>query len=427
MHGRLSLRGSFLAGMCLLLASVVLLAMACSEVLDLKTFVKEQVVIANQEWRGTKAIVTGPAYAAAIGINGDNLYVLYYDSTAQRLKITKSADRGVTWTSPFIVDNTVGNYSTSNNLVIDGTEIYVSYQRLDSVYFIQLTDQGSTFAKSNGTNISTMLAGYPYGYENAVACDTQYVYVIYSAGSDPAFSKALKGSTLSFSTPKYIDSALQTNSGNRKHLSAYIDASGNVNACYYDATTGSEGLKNASFAPTDTLPISVNRINAGTISTPAYIVTDAGSTGIAGGPTFISYYDTAAKALKMYERFTYTYPPLMLGTVNTAATVDNLSSDVGQYSRTIYLGTSATPYTLYYDKANTQVKFAKGTKYPNNPPSVPPSYSYSSVVVGQVGGANMDCSLAYDQATGIFYAVFFDSSGSGALMFAKSMDGGVTW
>lgn len=399
---------------------------ACTPELDLRMLVEREVTIANQEWRGIKSIADGPAYAASVGISGNNIYVLYYDASANKLMIKKSGDRGVTWATPFIIDNTTGNYSTSNNIAVDGSNIYISYQRANTVYFMELSDTGSGLIKSNGTPISDKLLAYQYGYENAVAYDTQYVYVVYGAGADPAFSRALKGTSMTFSTPVYIDSSLTSNSGNRKRISLYIDSAANLNVCYYDSIA--VGLKNASFDPAATslaIPASISRINIGTISTPAYAITDAGAIAIAGGPTFITFYDMSTKSLKTYERFTYTYPPLMLGTINTAVTIDSSSSDIGEFSKSIYVGTSI--YTIYYDAAGKQVKFAIGTKHANNPPAVLPEYTYSTAVIDAIGGTNVDCSLAYDSSSSTFYAVYYDSAGGGQLKFAKSMDNGATW
>lgn len=405
---------------CSILAAVFILS-NCQQQLELRELVMQKVEIATGEFRGIKSVINGVAYSAAIGINGNNLYILYYDSVLQKLMIIKSPDRGNTWNSPFVVDNTIGYYGTSNNIAIDGSEIYIAYQRTDSVYFIKLTDQGFTFIPSNAQKIS-VITTYPYGYECSIAFDTQNVYIVYSAGGGPAFTKALKGSTMTFSTPVFIDSILSESSGNRKPTALFVDSIGNINVSYFDDTTGSEGLKVANFAPTDVLPKEVNRIPT-TFPGSTYMIAQQGaSIAMAAQPLFMSYYDSSAKTLNVYESFSYTNPPSMiLYYVRKSVTVDSSSSDIGRYCQSVYWASKL--YTAYYDSANKLIKFSTGTKVA----SIPPEYSFTPVTIGSVGGSNMGISLAFDASRGIFYIVYYDSAGGGSLKLAKSLDYGVTW
>jgi hypothetical protein len=67
------------------------------------------------------------------------------------------------------------------------------------------------------------------------------------------------------------------------------------------------------------------------------------------------------------------------------------------------------------------VKFARGTKTDTT------DYAFTNSAIATVGGTNYGCDFASDQTTSTFYTVFYDSTGSGALKFAKSLDGGATW
>jgi hypothetical protein len=126
------------------LAGIALFLAGCMPNLGIITDLTDRVARQNFDY-GVKTVATGANYAASLAVNGDVLYLLYFDSALQKLRIMKSADKGKTWDTPFTVDNTTGFYSTSNNLVVDGSNIYIVYQRVDSVYFVQLTDTGSSF------------------------------------------------------------------------------------------------------------------------------------------------------------------------------------------------------------------------------------------------------------------------------------------
>jgi hypothetical protein len=405
---------------------VVVFALTLSGCEDL--LVKQEVAQRIQDYEdwlafayGQKTILSGPCYAASLGVNGSKLYVLYFDLDAQRIRIIKSADGGANWGSPFNVDNTNGIYSTSNNLVVDGSDIYVTYQRSDTVYFRQVTDTGSSFSLSNLATIST-LSGYPYGYENSIACDSSNVYVLYTAGAGPAYSFAAKGASMSFSAPVFIDSDLTQYSGNRKRISTYIDSGGELNACYFDDVN--DQLKIANFACNDTLPMTVSPINV----SGSYI-TAAGYPSCyvwSGSLRFVAYYNTSAQNLSCYERFTYRYYPLMLGYVTKTEVIDSSSGNVGKFCKLAYNSSNYDLYIAYYDTTNKLLKFARGEKSPHdNVSSVPPYYTFTTATIDSVGGTNFDCSLAADGIT--VYIVYYDSSGEGALRIAKSRDGGKSW
>jgi hypothetical protein len=399
---------------------------ACKPTLDIRDIVSNR---ANPpvpgEWTGAKAILSGAKYAASLAVNADALYVLYYDSTAQKLRIIKSGDMGSTWGTPFTVDNTTGIYSTSNNLIVDGSNLYASYQRSDTVYFIQLTDTGTTFTTSNAQSISNHLSAYPYGYENTLICDTARVYIFYSAAGDPAYSYATKGSSMSFSTPVYIDSALVNSGTNRKEISVCLDTAGNLNVSYFDTLGNPTYLKQATFAYNAALPMTVNFVLAGSPTAVNLSGDFASITALNANFRFISYYDNVNHNLSCYQRYSFTYQPMMIGYVTKTAIVDSSSADIGRNTKIFYSPADGSISICYYDYTNKQLKWARATRRPNTPPTVPPDYPFATQVIDSVGGTNFDLSIGGDGTR--MYVLYYDSSSGGSLMLAKSPDGGATW
>ena len=418
-------RGAAAAG-----AAILLLELAgCTQTLDIRNIVEGRVnpptAPEPPEWTGAKTIVSSPAFAATVAVNGDTVYVVYFDYSAQKLRIIKSMDRALTWSSPFTIDNTAASYGTMGSLTVDSNNLYIIYNRGgDSDYFIQLTDTGSSFAASNGQKLSTISA-YPYGYESSIAYDTTNVYLTYSAGGGPAFAYSAKGASMSFpvSTTNnvLIDLALSYNPGNRKWNSTDVDASGKVNVCYFDDVSAQNGLKVASFTPGSALPMTVNPI---TLPGPTYIAAaNYPSIGYVNGIwQFISYYDTASQNLSCFEHFSYTYPPLMIGYKFKTVIVDNSSANTGLYSKCLYIGSKLN--IAYYDATNKRVRFAKGVMNASTH-----EVDYTTTTVDTVRGTDMNISFAANGDA--LYVVYPDLtiSGSltGGLKIAKSLDGGATW
>jgi len=402
-------------------ALAVSLAVGCQESLAIKEYIQKKVAELSSEWHGIKTVVAGQCYAAKVACNGDIVYVLYYDSATQRLMIVKSPDRGSTWNNPFIVDSTPAYYTSSNNIAVDASNLYISYYEDNTVHFIQLTDTGATFSASNARTVSDAYSAYPYGYENALAYDAQYVYVAYCAGGCPSFRYAEKSSAMSFSAPVCIDSALnppEGSFGNRKPLSMIVNSDG-INVAYFDDYYNShEGrLKCAVFSIGDSLPKTVSTPALGLVPGSPYITPAYRPS--AASRDFISFYDNDEDSLKLYEHYTYPDGMMLMHRYNVI-TIDSSSSDVGEISSLMLLG--ETLYVAYYDDANSAVKFGIG-----NQASASVDYAFENAVVDTVGGSQFDLSLAADQSSDTFYLVYYDSSGGGALKLAKSLDGGDTW
>lgn len=408
------------------LALTALFLSGCMQPLGLLNVIDDRMARADFEY-GVKTVSASASYAASLGVNGDTLYVLYFDSVARKLFLVKSPDKGKTWNAPYTVDNTTDWYNVSNNLAVDGTTLYLCYQRSDKVYFVQLTDTGSTFTASNFQTISTF-AAYPFGYENSIACDASNVYIVFSEGGAVAFTYAAKAGSINFPDPVCVDSnngIPPDEDGNRKRTSLFIDADGYVNVVFFDDFDNY--LRHARFLPTDSLPYDVPELTY--LPGPANVTSanypSIGS--IQGSLRLISYYDDATKTLNWLEKFSYGKPPLMmLFYTNVMRVVDDSSSDVGRFCKSLFVNNTA--FIAYYDYANKQVKLARGVKIPWNPdPDTPPYYSFTTASVDTVGGANFDLSLGASADGQTLYILYYDSSGSGALKLAKSIDGGLSW
>jgi hypothetical protein len=421
------LKGRGIPGRLFFAAAVAAALAGCTATLDIRNQVALQVnppaPPAPTEWTGVKTIVSTPASAAAVAVNGDIVYVLYYDNGAGKLKIIKSSDRAVTWGSPFTVDNTSGVYSRGNSMAVDANNLYIVYNRGPSAeYFIQLTDTGSTFVTSNGQKISNIPA-YANGYENSICYDTGNVYIVYAAGGGPAFTYSPKGASMSFpvsgTNNVLIDTALGYNDGNSKLSSCFVDSTGNVDVSYFDDFSAQTGLKLASITPGSALPMAVSPIQ---VLGPAYIpAADYPSIGYFGGQWhFVSYYDSANRNLSCWEGFTYS--TLLLHIVNVSVVVDNSSTNTGLYSKCLYIGSRVN--IAYYDATNKAVRFAKGVMN-----GTTHQLDYTTSTVGRVGGTSMGISFAANgDALYIVYPDLTIAGGlAGGLKIAKSLNGGVSW
>jgi hypothetical protein len=242
------------------------------------------------------------------------------------------------------------------------------------------------------------------------------VYVVYAAAYGPVFTYAAKAATMTFSTPVYIDSTIPAQT-TLTGVSMLLDSGGNIDAAYVDNSSGTSKLKCAIFAPTASLPISVSGIGtipSGLITSPSY--------PSAANQYLISYYNTypTPKIYELYER--YTWSDINLHIVSTVTTIDSSSSDVGLGGVLLLQGN--TLYSTYYDTANSVLKFAVGNRVPLNNQT---GYSFTTSTITTAGSSNFCCRLISDQSTNTFYVIFSDSSGSGALKLAKSLDLGATW
>jgi hypothetical protein len=413
------------------LASALWLA-ACGDSLPIKKSIVDKIELQKIQdspaWYGTRAIVVGSVYAAKVGFNGDNVYVLYYDAASRTLRIVKSPDRGLSWGSPYTVDNSANDYGFSNSIAVDNQSIYISYCRYSDsqVWFVKLTDTGSGFVASNAENIGAKLSSGPLGYENALAFDTTNVYLTYCHSSGaPMFTYWNKNPTGSFATPKQIDADLPYMSGSASHKAISIYAEGGyVNVAYYDDVHSQ--MKFGRFAVSSSLPLSYSTTvpfvkPIETKTAPAIVSVVSPS---AVSDSLISYYDSTSKSYKLYEHYTYNgaWDPsygYALEEVGDLVPIDAASSEVGRSGKLVASGT--TLYSAYVDAANDSIKFAIGTKS-----SASTGYAFTAETIDKAGGPHYCCDVAHDVANSTFYVVYYNST-RGALMMAKSTDDGTTW
>jgi hypothetical protein len=89
----------------------------------------------------------------SIAISGSEVYISYYDTTNQDLKLARSSDGGVTWPAGDIqtVDS-AGDVGYDTSIALDGSKVYISYTdwTYGDLKLAQSTDEGATWLELRG-------------------------------------------------------------------------------------------------------------------------------------------------------------------------------------------------------------------------------------------------------------------------------------
>ena len=117
----------------------------------------------------------------AMARSGDSFFVAYHDRVHSTLRLARSSDRGVNWEYTTL-DDSDGNDGDSPSIVIDGTNVYISYvgvtgqgqSAMDSVYMMVSRDFGLTWGKR-----PVSPTAYASGYYTSVAAKGNQVFVSY--------------------------------------------------------------------------------------------------------------------------------------------------------------------------------------------------------------------------------------------------------
>jgi hypothetical protein len=82
----------------------------------------------------------------SIASNGAMVYISYYDTTNGNLKLAKSNDYGVTWTTA-VVDNPANDVGKYNSIAVSGNIVQISYydDTADTLKFARSIDGGNTW------------------------------------------------------------------------------------------------------------------------------------------------------------------------------------------------------------------------------------------------------------------------------------------
>ena len=157
-----------------------------------------------------KTVESSYCYATSTAVDGNNVYICYYDGSSDDLMLAKSTDGGVTWPAGNIktIDTTGGVYNYAS-MGIDGNNIYVSYydDQNDDLKFAKSTDGGATWPAGN---IKIIDSTDDSGRYVSMAIDGNNVYVSY-------FYYALPYRQLKF--VKSTDSGVTWPTGNIKTVS----------------------------------------------------------------------------------------------------------------------------------------------------------------------------------------------------------------
>ncbi len=132
-------------------------------------------------WAPNKRLTNNTGYSRmpAIGADGSNVYVVWYDDTPGNWEIyfKKSVDGGAHWAPSKRLTNNTGN-SRYPAIAVDGSNIYVvwmdSTPGKDDIYFKKSDDGGVTWTTNKRL---TWNAGY--SYDPAIAVDGLNIYVIW--------------------------------------------------------------------------------------------------------------------------------------------------------------------------------------------------------------------------------------------------------
>ncbi|MBN2546085.1 MAG: exo-alpha-sialidase, partial [Spirochaetes bacterium] len=115
----------------------------------------------------------------SIAVNGDNIYISYFDDTNGNLKFARSTDAGETWPLANIktVDSSTGAGQYSSLAVSDAT-IYISYYENlnDDLKFARSDDGGTTWPAAN---IKTVDSTGNVGMSSSLAVNGSNVYISY--------------------------------------------------------------------------------------------------------------------------------------------------------------------------------------------------------------------------------------------------------
>lgn len=87
---------------------------------------------------------TGLFEWVSMAVDGDNIYISYYDDDSTTLKFAKSTDQGVTWPTKIEVDSTATNGRYSS-IAVDGNNVYISYSATVGLRLAKSINGGATW------------------------------------------------------------------------------------------------------------------------------------------------------------------------------------------------------------------------------------------------------------------------------------------
>jgi glucose uptake protein GlcU len=339
---------------------------------------------------------------SSLVVDGDNLYISYYDATNGDLKFAKSTDGGATWPlGNFETIDSVGDVGWYTSIAVNGTNVYISY--LDdtngTLKFAKSTDGGYTWPAGNIKTIDSV----GFIEYNTITVDGANIYISYLDGTnyDLKLAKSTDGgATWPAGNIKTVDST-----GIVGQFSSVAINGTNVYISYYDNDNGNLKLAKSTDSGA-TWP-------AGNIKT----IDSAGDVGMCtsiavdGVNVYISYYANIDFDLKI-AKSTDSGATWLAGNIKTIDSTGN----VGGYTSIAINGTNV--YISYYDDDNGNLKFAESTDSGATWPAG------NIKIVDSAGYVGWYTSIAVNGTN--VYISYYDLSNYD-LKLAKSTDNGATW
>ncbi len=338
----------------------------------------------------------------SIAVDGSNIYISYYDATNGDLKLAKSTDRGVTWSTKTVdPTGTVGLYTS---IAFDSSQLFISYYDLTNanLKFAKSSDGGNTW------DIKTVDALGEVGKYSSIAVDEDvygYVYISYYD-----------------ETNKNLKCAMSSNRGNNWYAtdiktvdSMGINGAGTTTSITVDSSI--VYISYSAFAGSDfDLKFARSTNYSSTWST--FMVDSDGWVGYSnsieaeGSNIYIAYSDSTNAYIKLARSTNY-------GTLWWSSDIEIVDEDGGAETSIALDGSNV--YISYFYLTYTNLKFTK---------SINNGVTWKSENIKVVDDKNDDgyvgeySSIAVD---GSYVYISYYDYGNGDLKFARSIDGGATW
>ena len=130
-------------------------------------------------WTKSVRFTNNPGYAEnpIIAVDGQNVYVVWLDDTPADIYFKKSGDGGATWTANRRLTNNAGA-SYNPKIAVNGQSLYVVWYDDTpgnfEIYFKKSADRGATWTTNRRLTNNAGFSGHP-----AIAADGQSIYVVW--------------------------------------------------------------------------------------------------------------------------------------------------------------------------------------------------------------------------------------------------------
>jgi hypothetical protein len=330
-----------------------------------------------------------------VAVDGDTIYVVYYNEVTNRLILSRSKDRGSHWNDAVLAP---GLYSCSIVCMkgVDGV-IYIAYQQRDLLFCIVSYDGGDTIRLTDVAAIDTSGDGY-----TGITGHGDNIYISYSHKPDPEVNvcnvmcacSTDRGQTFSTMTVEASINAYASASS-----IAYNSSTGNVHIIYQGEN---DTVKHA--MSTDLVNWTTAQVSSSEHRSSKICIENSGTIHVV--------YAGIGRAMYAYSND------------GTAWTFDiNVDSNSDPASDISMAEENGTLYAAYYKKSNMELEVAQG-----------PSWSSHSIVDHDtaIGGTTGRlCSI--DVSGSLVVVTYVDNGGedvedeNNRLRLARSTDGGTTW